>query len=59
VLTLYDRHIHIETHVNVEKNMEIKEMMKIKSEIKNNLLTKFNISNTTLQMEFINKNAKK
>jgi len=56
---MYDRQIHLETHVNVEKNVEIKEMMKIKSEIENKLHTKFNISNTTLQMEFINKNAKK
>jgi len=56
---LDDIHIHLETHVNVENNVNMKEMMKIKSEIENILHTKFNISHTTLQMEFISKDAKR
>jgi len=56
---LDDTHIHLETHVNLENDIDMTEMMKIKSKIDNVLHTKFNISHTTLQIEFISKNLKK
>ncbi|MBK5203038.1 MAG: cation transporter [Prolixibacteraceae bacterium] len=56
---LDDKHIHLETHVNLECDVNMTEMMKIKSEIETVLHNKFNITHTTLQMEFIGKNVKK
>jgi len=56
---LDDKHIHLETHVNLESDVNMTEMMKIKSDIETLLHNKFNITHTTLQMEFIGKDVKK
>jgi len=56
---LDDKHIHLETHVNLESDVNMTEMMKIKSDIETLLINKFNITHTTLQMEFIGKDIKK